>query len=48
MEAAIPSIRSDIEETAKYRLEDVLSYVGQNTQGCRKELTEKNAETQVD
>lgn len=48
MEAAIHSIRSELEETAKHWLEDVLSYVSQKTQGLSKELTEKNDEMLVD
>jgi hypothetical protein len=47
-EAEISSIWSELEETIKHRLEDVLSCIDQKTQGIRKELTEKIAETQVD
>jgi hypothetical protein len=48
MEAAIRSIRSELEETIKHRVEYVLSCVDQKTQGLCKELTEKIDETQVD
>jgi hypothetical protein len=48
MEAAIHSIRSELEEIIRHRVEDVLSCVNQETQGFRKELTEKTDEKQVD
>jgi hypothetical protein len=48
MEAAIHSIRSELEETIKHQVEDVLSCVDQKTQGLCKELTENIDETQVD
>jgi hypothetical protein len=48
MEVAIHSIRSELEETIKYRVEDVLACVDQKTQGLHKELTEKINETHVD
>jgi hypothetical protein len=48
MEAAVQFIRSELEETIKRRVEDVLSCIDQKTQGLRKELTEKIDETQVD
>jgi hypothetical protein len=48
MEAAIHSIRSELEETIKHSVEDVLLCVDQETQSLRKELTEKTDETQVD
>jgi hypothetical protein len=47
MEAAIHSIWSELEETIKHRVEDVLSCVDQKTPGLRKELTEKIDETWV-
>jgi hypothetical protein len=40
-EATIHYIRSELEKTIKYQVEDVLSCVDQNTKGLRKELTEK-------
>jgi hypothetical protein len=45
---AIKSIRSELEETIKHRVEDVLSCVDQKAQGLRKGLTKKTDETQVD
>jgi hypothetical protein len=48
MEATIHSIRSELKETIKHRVEDVLSCVEQKMQGIRKELTKKIDETQVD
>jgi flagellar biosynthesis chaperone FliJ len=47
MEAAINSIRTELEETIKHQVEDILSYVDQKSQGLFKELTEKIDETQV-
>jgi DNA-binding ferritin-like protein len=41
MEAAIHSIQSELEETIRHRVEDVLSYVDQKRQDLCKELTEK-------
>jgi hypothetical protein len=48
MEAAIHFIRSELEETIKQRVKDVLSCVEQTTQGLRKEQTEKIDETRAD
>jgi hypothetical protein len=48
MEAAKHFTRSELEETIKLRVEDVLSCVDQKTQGLLRELTEKIHETQVD
>jgi hypothetical protein len=48
MEAAICSIRSELEETIKHWLEDILSCVDQKTQGLHKELTKKFDKTHVD
>jgi hypothetical protein len=48
LEAATHSIGSELEETIKDRVADILSCVVQKAQGLRKELTEKNDETQVD
>jgi hypothetical protein len=48
VEAAMHSIRSELEETIKHRVEDVLSYVDQKTQGLRKDLSEKIDETELD
>jgi hypothetical protein len=48
MEATIHSIRSELEEIIKHRVEDVLLCVGQKKQGLRKEQTEKTDKTQVD
>jgi ElaB/YqjD/DUF883 family membrane-anchored ribosome-binding protein len=45
---AIHSIRSELVETIKYRVEEVLSRADQKKQGLRKEMTEKTDETQVD
>jgi hypothetical protein len=45
MEAAMHSIRSQLEETIKHRAEDILSCIDQKTQGFRKDLTEKIDET---
>jgi hypothetical protein len=45
MKAAIHSIRSELDETIKYRVEEVLSYVNQKTQCLHKVLTEKIGET---
>jgi hypothetical protein len=47
METAIYSIRSELEETIKHRVED-LWCVDQKTQDLGKELTERNQETHVD
>jgi hypothetical protein len=47
MEAAVHSIGSELEETIKRRVEDVLLCVDQKTQGLRKELNETIEETQV-
>jgi hypothetical protein len=44
METAMHSIRSELEETIKYRVEDVLSCVDQKTQCLRKKPTEKITE----
>jgi hypothetical protein len=46
MEASIHSIRTELEETVKHRVDDVLSCVDQKTQGLPKELCEKIDETQ--
>jgi hypothetical protein len=48
VETTIHSVRSQLEEIIKYRVEDVLSCVDQRTQGLRKELREKTEETRVD
>jgi hypothetical protein len=45
MEAAIHSVRSKVEETIKYWVEDVLSCVDQKMQGLCKEQTVKINET---
>jgi hypothetical protein len=47
VEATIHSIRSELEETIKHRVEDVLSCVAQKTQILGKELNENIDETQV-
>jgi hypothetical protein len=47
-EAAIHSIQSELEETIKHLVEDVLASFYQRTQGLRKELNEKIDETQLD
>jgi hypothetical protein len=47
-QTAIHSIRSEIMETIKYRVEDVLSCAFQKTQGFLKQMTVKINETQVD
>jgi ElaB/YqjD/DUF883 family membrane-anchored ribosome-binding protein len=47
-DAAIHSIQSELEETIKHRLEDVLACVDQRTQGLCKELKQKIDETKVD
>jgi hypothetical protein len=44
---AINSIQTELEETMKPLVDDVLAYVGQRTQALRKELIEID-ETQVD
>jgi hypothetical protein len=48
MEATMHSIRSELEETIKHEMEDILSYVNLQTQGFCKELIEKIDKTQVD
>jgi hypothetical protein len=48
MEATIHFIWSELQETIKYRVEDVLSYVDQKMQGLCREVTEKIGKTQVD
>jgi hypothetical protein len=48
MESTVHSIRSELEETIKHRVEDVLSCVDQNTQDLRKELNEKTDKTKVE
>jgi hypothetical protein len=48
MEAAIHSIWSELGETIKHWVKDVLSCVNQKMQGLHEELTKKIAETQVD
>jgi hypothetical protein len=48
MEAALHSIRSELEKAIKHQVEDILSCVDQKKQGFRKELVEKIDETQVD
>jgi hypothetical protein len=45
---AIYSIQSELEETIKHWLEDILACVDQRTQGLCKELKEKIDEMQVD
>jgi hypothetical protein len=42
------SIRSEIGDTIEHRVENVLSYVDQKTQGLCKELAEKTDETPMD
>jgi hypothetical protein len=44
----IHSIQSELEETLKHQVEDVLSCVDLKTLGLHKELTEKTDKTQVD
>jgi hypothetical protein len=41
MEAAIHSIWSELEETIKHQVENVLSFVNQKVQGLIKEVTMK-------
>jgi hypothetical protein len=48
MEAAMHTIRSELEETIKHSVEVVLSCVDRKMHGLRKELTEKIDETLVD
>jgi hypothetical protein len=48
MEAAVLFIWTELEETIKHWVEDILSCVNQETQGLRWELTKKIDETQVD
>jgi hypothetical protein len=48
IKATIHSIRSELEETIKHQVEDILSCVSQKAQGLCKELTKKAGETQVD
>lgn len=38
LEAAVHSIQSELEETIKHRVEDVLACVNQKIQGLHKEL----------
>jgi hypothetical protein len=47
-EAAVHSIRSELEETIRHQVENIMMYVYQRTQGHSKELNEKIDETQVD
>jgi BMFP domain-containing protein YqiC len=47
MEAAINSIQSELEETIKNQMDNVLSSVNQWTQGIRKELNTKIEEMQL-
>jgi hypothetical protein len=46
MEARVHSIWSELEETIKHQVEDILSCVNQTTHGLCKELTERIDETQ--
>jgi hypothetical protein len=46
-ETATHSIRSELGETMKHRVTDVLLCVNQKTYSLRRELTENNDETQV-
>lgn len=46
--AMINSVWTELEETMKHLVEDILAYVGQRIQGHRKELIEKIDEMQVD
>jgi hypothetical protein len=48
MEATSHSIRPELEETIRDRVEDVLLCVNRKTQSLQKELTEKIDETQMD
>jgi hypothetical protein len=48
VEAAIHFIQSELEETIKLRMEDVLACVDQRMQGLHKELYKKTDEMQVD
>jgi hypothetical protein len=48
MEATIHSIQSQLEETLKHQVEDILSCVDLKTLGLHKEMTEKTDEKQVD
>jgi hypothetical protein len=48
MEAAIHSIWSELEETIKHRVEDVLACVDKRMQGLCKELNKKIDEMQLD
>jgi hypothetical protein len=45
MEAALHSIWSELEETIKHQVENILSCVDQNAQGLLKDLTKKSDET---
>jgi hypothetical protein len=48
MEAAISSIRSELEEALTRWVEDVLASVDQRTQGLQEELNAKMEETQLE
>jgi (p)ppGpp synthase/HD superfamily hydrolase len=45
MDAAINSIRSELEKTIKNRMEDILATVGQGAQGLHEEVNAKPEET---
>jgi hypothetical protein len=47
-EAAIHSMRLELEETIRYRIENVMTRVNQETQSLQKELTEKIDKRQVE
>jgi predicted nuclease with TOPRIM domain len=47
MEVAIHFIWSELEETIKHRVDDILSCGDQKMQGLQKELTQKIGETQL-
>jgi hypothetical protein len=47
METAIPSMRSEREETIQHRMENVMAEVNQNTEGLLKERNETQKELQV-
>jgi hypothetical protein len=48
MEAAIHSIRSELEETIQHEMKGVLSYVDQKKQNLRMELTERIEKTHIE
>jgi hypothetical protein len=45
--AAINSIRAELEETMKHRVEDVLAYTDQRKRGLREKIDTKMKQTQL-